>query len=112
MPSDLLAQVRHALLQAGFHLVAEDAEDGRPGLSVSETPAGVLVKWTASDGFTALAKDQPGASCGSMQAMVQAAVSGLLLQLGHTVTESPDGVGLLILADRSGHVPHLLGIVT
>ncbi|MFF3349748.1 hypothetical protein [Streptomyces sp. NPDC002779] len=101
MPTDLYAQVRHALLQAGFHLVAGDAKGGRPGLSVTEVPVGVLVKWTASDGFTALAKDQPGASCGSMQAIVQAAVSGLLLQLGHTVAEPPDGVGLLVLADQS-----------
>ncbi|MFF4984015.1 hypothetical protein ACFY3O_28725 [Streptomyces sp. NPDC001046] len=99
-PSDLLSQVRHALLQAGFHLVGEDEQDGRPGLSVTRCPAGVLVTWTASDGFTSLAKDQPGTSGDSMQAIVQAAVSGLLLQLGHTVTE-PSGSGdLLILADQ------------
>ncbi|MFF7643014.1 hypothetical protein [Streptomyces canus] len=56
--------------------------------------------WTASDGFTSLAKDQPGASGDSMQAIVQAAVSGMRLQLGHTVTE-PSGSGdLLILAGQ------------
>lgn len=75
-------------------------EDGRPGLEVTEVPAGVLVRWTASDGFTSLARDQPGASGDSMQAIVQAAVSGLLLQMGHTVTEPSDGGDLLVLADR------------
>ncbi|WP_327686506.1 hypothetical protein [Streptomyces sp. NBC_00467] len=100
VPSDLLSQVRRALLQAGFHLKGEGAEDGGPGLSVTEVPAGVLVKWTASDGFTALAEDQLTTSGDSMQAVVQAAVSGLLLQLGHTVTEAPDGAGLPILADQ------------
>ncbi|MGW7261175.1 hypothetical protein [Streptomyces sp. NPDC054834] len=98
--SDLLIQVRHALIQAGFHLVGEDAEDSGPGLAVTTVPTGVLVRWTASDGFTSLAKDQPGASGDSMQAIVQAAISGLLVQLGHTVTEPSDGGDLLILADE------------
>ncbi|MEW2267048.1 hypothetical protein ACGF5T_35050 [Streptomyces sp. NPDC047853] len=98
--SNLLVQVRHALTQAGFHLVADDAEDGRPGLAVTEAPTGVLVKWTASDGFTSLARDQPGVSGDSMKAIVQAAESGLLVQLGHTVTEPPDGGDLLVLADQ------------
>ncbi|MEU8679658.1 hypothetical protein [Streptomyces sp. NPDC048560] len=97
---DLLPQVRHALIQAGFYLVGEDAEDSRPGLAVTKVPAGALVKWTASDGFTALAKDQPGVSGDSMKAVVQAAVSGLLLQLGHSVVEPEDGGGLLVLADK------------
>ncbi|WP_143659787.1 hypothetical protein [Streptomyces pharetrae] len=86
------------MTQAGFHLVAEDAEDDRPGLAVTKTPAGVLVRWTASDGFASLARDQSGASGDSMQAIVQAAVSGLLLQLGHTVTEPSDGGYLLVSA--------------
>lgn len=101
MRSDLLVQVRHALIHAGFHLVGEDAEDGTPGLSVTMVPTGVLVRWTASDGFTSLAKDQSGASGDSMQAIVQAAVSGLLVQLGHTVTEPSNGGDLLVLADRA-----------
>ncbi|MFJ6837345.1 hypothetical protein [Streptomyces sp. NPDC091209] len=75
-------------------------EDNRPGISVTEVPTGVLVRWTASDGFASLAKDQPGASGDSMQAIVQAAVSGLLVQLGHTVTEPSDGGDLLVLADE------------
>ncbi|MGA4960540.1 hypothetical protein [Streptomyces lavendulocolor] len=99
-PSNLLAQVRHALLQAGFHLVGEKVDDARPGLAVTQDPAGVLVTWTASDGFISLVKDQPGASSDGMQAVVQAAVSGLLLQLGYTVTEPSGGGGLLILADQ------------
>ncbi|MFI1726463.1 hypothetical protein [Streptomyces sp. NPDC020489] len=99
-PSELLSQVRHALIQAGFHLVGEDAQDSRPGLALTTVPAGVLVRWTASDGFASLAKDQPGASADSMQAIVQAAVSGLLIQLGHTVTEPEDGGDLLVLADQ------------
>ncbi|MGW6564930.1 hypothetical protein [Streptomyces sp. NPDC054975] len=97
VPPDLLTQVRHALTQAGFHLVRGDAEDGRPGISVMQVPAGVLVRWTASDGFRALAQAPRGASGDSMQAIVRAAVSGLLVQLGHTVTESPDGGDLLVL---------------
>ncbi|MEU6557458.1 hypothetical protein ABZ915_45715 [Streptomyces sp. NPDC046915] len=48
---------------------------------MTTVPAGVLVRWTASNGFTSLAKDRPGASGDSMQAIVQAAVSGLLVQL-------------------------------
>ncbi|MET9761826.1 hypothetical protein ABZ016_22665 [Streptomyces sp. NPDC006372] len=44
--------------------------------------------------------DQPGASGDSMHAIVRAAVSGLLLQLGHTVTEPEDGGDLLVLADQ------------
>ncbi|MDQ0955924.1 hypothetical protein QFZ24_009933 [Streptomyces phaeochromogenes] len=98
-PSDLLSRVRHALTQAGFQLVGEDAEDSRPGLAVTTVPAGVLVRWTASDGFASLAKDQPGALGDSMKVIVQAAVSGLLVQLGHTVTEPEDGGDLLVLAD-------------
>ncbi|WP_345665548.1 hypothetical protein [Streptomyces venetus] len=97
-PSGLLVQVRHALAQAGFHLVAGDAEEGRPGLAVRDVPAGVLVRWTASDWFASLVMDQPGASGDSMQAVVQAAVSGLLVQLGHTVTGPSDGGDLLVLA--------------
>ncbi|MFD7874884.1 hypothetical protein ACFV5G_12385 [Streptomyces sp. NPDC059766] len=69
-----------------------------PGLSVTSSSDGVLVKWTASDGFTSLAKDQPGASGDSMQAIVRTAVSGLLLQLGHTVTEPSNGHDLLVLS--------------
>ncbi|MER6186788.1 hypothetical protein [Streptomyces sp. NPDC001652] len=98
--SDLLTQVRHALIQAGFHLVGEDARDSRPGLAVTTVPTGVLVTWTASDGFTSLAKDHPGASNNSMQAIVQAAITELLVQLGHTVTEPPDDGDLLILANK------------
>ena len=97
--SDLLLQVQHALVQAGFDLVDEDAEDGRHGLSVTTVPTGVLVRWTASDGFTSLAKDRPGATSDSMQAIVQAAISGVLLQLGHTVREPSEGGDLLVLAD-------------
>ncbi|MET9915093.1 hypothetical protein ABZZ74_52105 [Streptomyces sp. NPDC006476] len=94
-PSNLLQQVRHALIQAGFHLVGDEANDGRPGLEVAKVPAGVLVKWTTSDAFTSLAKDQRGTSGDGMQAVVQAAVSGLLVQLGHTV--SPIGGGALLV---------------
>ncbi|MFE6335894.1 hypothetical protein ACFVOK_22230 [Streptomyces sp. NPDC057798] len=99
VPSDLLVQIRHALIQAGFHLAGE-AEDGRPGLAVTDVPTGVLVRWTASDGFTSLAKDQRGTLGEGMQAIVQAAISSLLVQLGHTVTEASDG-DLLVLADES-----------
>jgi hypothetical protein len=63
---------------------------------------------TGTYGFTSLAKDQLGASRDSMQEIVQAAVPGLLLRLGHTVTE-PFGSGdLLVLDDqkpRSGTCP-------
>jgi hypothetical protein len=58
-PSALAAQVRHVLSEAGFYLVAE-TDDGMPGLRVSEVPEGVLVRWAASDEFTALAASQPG----------------------------------------------------
>ncbi|ORT54727.1 hypothetical protein [Streptomyces sp. CB03238] len=99
--SELLLRVRHALSQAGFHLVS-DADDGKPGLGVTEDPSGVLITWTASDGFSALASDQSGASGDSMKAIVQTAVSGLLAQLGHTVTEPSDDGDLLVLAEDPG----------
>jgi hypothetical protein len=50
---ELVVQVRHALSQAGFHLV-DDADDRKPGLRAREVPSGVLVEWTTSHGFTAL----------------------------------------------------------
>ncbi|MDG9709568.1 hypothetical protein [Streptomyces sp. DH10] len=87
------------MIQAGFHLVREDAHESEPGLAVTEVATGVVVRWTASDAFTSLANDQPGASRDSMHATVGAAVSGLLVQLGHTVTEPSDGGDLLVLAD-------------
>lgn len=91
-------RVRHVLSQAGFHLAGE-ADSDAPGLRVSEAPGGVLVRWAASDGFSALASERAGGSGDSMRAIVQAAVSGLLLQLGHTVSQSPGGGGLLVLAE-------------
>ncbi|MER7483131.1 hypothetical protein ABTX60_36750 [Streptomyces sp. NPDC126510] len=68
---------------------------------MTEVPAGALVSWTASDGFTALSRDQAGlaASDDSMKVIVHTAVAGLLVQLGHTVTETPDGDGLVVLAE-------------
>ncbi|MFE6098130.1 hypothetical protein ACFQ7M_40215 [Streptomyces massasporeus] len=94
----LLGRVRHALKLAGFH-VADEADDTTPGLRVNETPAGVLVSWTTSHGFTALAVDQRGASSGGMRVVVQAAVAGLLVQCGHTVGETPDGNSIVVLAE-------------
>ncbi|MFI6357396.1 hypothetical protein ACIBJF_33265 [Streptomyces sp. NPDC050743] len=61
----------------------------------------MLIRWLVSDGFTALASDQPGASSDGMRVVVQAAVSGLLVQLGHTVMEPSDGDGLLVLANET-----------
>ncbi|MGW1562993.1 hypothetical protein ACWCQ1_41810 [Streptomyces sp. NPDC002144] len=100
MPSvrpQLVGWVRHALKLAGFHIV--EADDAAPGLRLSETPAGVLVSWTTSHGFTALAADQRGASSDGMRVVVQAAVAGLPAQCGHTVAEAPDGNGIVVLAD-------------
>ncbi|MFG2746833.1 MULTISPECIES: hypothetical protein [Streptomyces] len=97
-PAALVVRVRHALVQAGFHLVGED-DSRTPGLRVSEVSEGALVGWTASDGFAALASDQSGATSDGIRAVVQAAVAGLLVQLGHTVTEPTRGMGsLLVLA--------------
>jgi hypothetical protein len=44
--------------------------------------------WAASDAFSSLTRSRAGraAGDGSMKAIVQAAASGLLVQLGHTVT--------------------------
>ncbi|MFF1519896.1 hypothetical protein [Streptomyces sp. NPDC058305] len=90
-------QVRRALMQAGFILVTEDAEAEVIGLSVIEVPTGVLVRWTVSDAFTALANDQ-GEACGdTIQEAVRAAVSALLLQEGHTVTRPLHHADLLLL---------------
>ncbi|MEU6656825.1 hypothetical protein ABZ904_47890 [Streptomyces sp. NPDC046900] len=97
---EFVSEVKHALTQAGFHL-AEDADNRHPGLRVMPAPSGVLIKWTASDGFTALAAARSRSSGDAMKAIVQAAVSGLLVQLGHTVTESPDGAHLLVMGNSS-----------
>ncbi|MFJ5998569.1 hypothetical protein [Streptomyces sp. NPDC092370] len=95
-----MSRVSSCLVQAGFQ-VLEDADSGIPGLRVTEASTGALVSWTASDGFTALARDQAGRapSNDSLRVIVQAAVAGLLVPLGHTVTETPDGGGLLMLAE-------------
>ncbi|MEU6688285.1 hypothetical protein [Streptomyces sp. NPDC046832] len=100
MPSvhpQLLVRVGHVLKLAGF-LVVDQADDATPGLRVSEVPAGVLVSWTASHGFTALAADQRGASSDGMRVAVQAAV-GLLVQRGHSVAEASDGNGIVVLPE-------------
>lgn len=99
-PAELVSRVSSCLVQAGFQVLG-DADSGVPGLRVTEVSAGALVSWTASDGFTALARDQAGraASNDSMRVIVQTAVAGLLIQLGHTVTETPDGCGLVVFTE-------------
>jgi hypothetical protein len=98
-PAELVSQVSSALVQAGF--VLGDADTGVPGLRVIEVPAGALVSWTASNGFTSLARDQArrAGSNDSMRVLVQAAVAGLLTQRGHTVTEASQEGDLVVLAD-------------
>jgi hypothetical protein len=94
---ELVAQVRHALNQAGFEVVG-GADRRIPGLQVSESPAGVLVTWAMSDGFTALAADQLGRDDrDGMRVAVQTAVSGLITSLGHTVMGAPNG-DIIVLA--------------
>lgn len=68
MPCDLLTEVRRALIQAGFLLVAQDAGTEAIGLSVIEAPDGALVRWTVSDGSN---------SCGAVAAP-RAAVAAAL----------------------------------
>lgn len=99
-PAELASRVSSCLVQAGFQVLG-DTDSGIPGLRVTEVSAGALVNWTASDGFTALSRDQAGhaASHDSMRVIVQAAVAGLLVQLEHTVTAMPDGSGLMVLAE-------------
>lgn len=96
--------MRSALIQAGFQVLGE-ADGNGPGLRVSEASAGAVISWSASDGFAALAREQAGRppSDDSMRVIVQAAVSGLLVQLGHTVAETPDGADLVVLADPASH---------
>ncbi|MFE5191936.1 hypothetical protein [Streptomyces sp. NPDC056628] len=61
-------------VQAGFEVLG-DVDTGIPGLRVTEASAGALVRWTTSDGFTPLARDQAGraASNDSMRVIVQTA---------------------------------------
>ncbi|MCX4918972.1 hypothetical protein [Streptomyces sp. NBC_00687] len=99
MPSDLLTHVRHALIQAGFHLVAKGAAAEVIGLSVVEVPDGVLVSWTASDGFTALANYQLGDGGDSIRETVRAAVPGLLRQRGYRITSPRHDDDLLLLTN-------------
>jgi hypothetical protein len=101
-PAELVSRVSSCLIQAGSQVLG-DADSGIPGLRVTEVSAGALVSWTASDGFTALARDQArhAASHDSMRVIVQTAVAGLLVQLGHTLTETPDGHGVVVLAEAA-----------
>ncbi|WP_369275704.1 hypothetical protein AB5J55_42245 [Streptomyces sp. R11] len=85
---------------AGFHVV-DEADDTTQGLRVSEAPTGVLVSWTMSHGFIALAADQAGASSDGMRVVVQAAVADLLVQCGHPVVETLEGNGIVVLAEES-----------
>ncbi|MEU3787437.1 hypothetical protein [Streptomyces sp900129855] len=88
------------MARAGFDVLG-DTDTGVPGLRVTEVPGGALVTWTASDGFTSLAREQAGraGSGDSMRVIVQAAVTELLVQLGHTVTEASDHGDVVVLAD-------------
>lgn len=83
-------------MHAGFHLVGDVEDDGRPGLRVTQDPSGVLITWTASHGFAALAANRFGSSGDSMKTIVQAAVVGLLVQFGYTVTGPSDDGELLV----------------
>jgi hypothetical protein len=95
---ELVAQVRHALNEAGFEMPG-GVGHRMPGLQVSAIPAGVLVAWAMSDGFTALAAAQPGGgSSDGMRIAVQAAVTGLLTSLGYTVMGSSNG-DIIVLAN-------------
>ncbi|MFD8263120.1 hypothetical protein ACFV19_30370 [Streptomyces griseoluteus] len=93
----LLGRVCHALTLAGLDVV-DEVDDAARGLRVSAAPVGVLVSWTTSHGFTALATDQRGASSDGLRGVVQAAVAGLLVQCGHTVVETPDGNRIVVVA--------------
>ncbi|MFI5682093.1 hypothetical protein [Streptomyces cellulosae] len=96
-----------ALARADFDVLG-DTDTGVPGLRVTEVPRGALVTWTASDGFTSLAREQAGrAGSDSMRVIVQAAVTGLLVQLGHTVTEASDQGDVVVLADTVASDRHL-----
>lgn len=102
-PASLAVQVRHALSQAGFHLVAQ-TDSGTSGLQVGEVPAGVMVRWVASDGFHALAADRSGRPDGGIRAVVQAAMAGVLTQRGHVVTAS-ERDGILVLPPLAAPFP-------
>ncbi|MER8225867.1 hypothetical protein ABTZ58_36070 [Streptomyces sp. NPDC094143] len=65
---------------------------------MTAVPAVVLVRWTTSNEFAPLGKERREASGDGVQAVVRAAVSGLLVQLGHAVTEQAGGGDLLVLA--------------
>ncbi|MEV7691625.1 hypothetical protein [Streptomyces bungoensis] len=97
-PPQLVERVRHVLKLAGFHVV-DESDDTTLGLRVSEAPGGVLVSWTTSHGFTALVADRPGASGNGVRVVVQAAVTSLLVQCGHTVVEAADVNGIVVLAE-------------
>ena len=107
-PAELVSQVSAALAQAGFDVLGDTAT-GVPGLRVTEVPSGALVTWTASDEFTSLAREhvRHGASGDSMRVIVQAAVTGLLVQLGHTVTETSHQGDVVVLADTVASDRHL-----
>lgn len=100
--AELIAGVRSVLVQAGFPALS-DAGSDVPGLRLTQTDAGVSVSWTASHRFTSLAREQAGRAPGrdSMRAMVLAAVSGVLVQQGLVVEETPDGEALIV---RRGEV--------
>ncbi|MEU5218443.1 hypothetical protein AB0G79_19890 [Streptomyces sp. NPDC020807] len=89
-----------ALVRAGFDVLGDDDAD-IPGLYVTQAAEGALVRWRPSDGFTSLTREQAcrAASDDRVRVLVQTAVSGTLVELGHALTRSPDGLDLIVLAD-------------
>lgn len=83
----------------------------RRALWVEAVPAGVAVSWCPSDDFTALAGqvrepgggNRPGGQEDALRAAVHAAVAGLLLSAGHTVTEHPGHI--TVIATGPPHMP-------
>ncbi|MFF7977358.1 hypothetical protein [Streptomyces sp. NPDC007905] len=97
---DLAGRVRRALKLAGFHVV-DEADDTAPGLKVSETPTGVpgeldgVARVRRAGGRSAWGVRRRDADGGAGRG------GGLLVQCGHTVVESPDGNGIVVLAEGS-----------
>ncbi|MEV0202052.1 hypothetical protein [Nonomuraea sp. NPDC050691] len=105
--ADLLPRVRRDLLRAGFHLdeAPTGAEAARAGLFVYALPEGVGVRWRASDHVSALPSTSPsrggegaGTAEETLRTAVHLALTGLLVQAGHTVVQQPGTGDVIVIA--------------
>ncbi len=102
--SALMQRVQADLARAGFQIVdgSTNPFEGGAGLRVRTDGGGVVIKWSPSDAFDALAGERaqavPAERAGDygMRMAVRLALTHMFMQLGYTVTERPDSGEIVI----------------